>query len=200
VWRSTTRRLLRPARDFALDFLFPPRCGGCGRVGYGFCPDCAELVMPVVEVGGWEAYAADSGGGVAMDWRLEEAAIETFYARGEYLGPLRKALVKLKYGNGRYLAPALAAGLAGRLAEGDFAEAVLVPVPLHAKRQRERGYNQSLLIARELGRELGVGVLEGGLRRVKQTQPQVGLTRVMRRANVRGTWCWWMMWRRRGRR
>jgi ComF family protein len=120
-----------------------------------------------------------------MDWRLEEAAIETFYALGEYLGPLRKALVKLKYGNGRYLAPALAAGLAGRLADGDFAEAVLVPVPLHVKRQRERGYNQSVLIARELGRELGVGVLEGGLRRVKQTQPQVGLTRVMRRANVR---------------
>ena len=182
MWRSTTRRLLRPARDFALDFLFPPRCGGCGKVGYGFCPDCAELVMPVVELGGWQAYAAEGGGGMEMDWRLEEAAIERFYVPGEYLGPLRKALVKLKYGNGRYLAPALAAGLAGRLAEGDFAGAVLVPVPLHAKRQRERGYNQSLLIARELSRELGVGVLEGGLRRVKQTRPQVGL----RRANVRG--------------
>ena len=122
-----------------------------------------------------------------MDWRLEEAAIERFYVPGEYLGPLRKALVKLKYGNGRYLALALAAGLAGRLAEGDFAGAVLVPVPLHAKRQRERGYNQSLLIARELSEELGVGVLEGGLRRVKQTRPQVGL----RWANV-----WGRSWRR----
>ena len=186
MWRSTTRRLLHPAREFTLDFLFPPRCGGCGRVGYGFCPECAELVTPVAEVGGWAAYAVDEGTGVAVDWRLEEAAIERFYAVGEYRGPLRKGLVKLKYGNGRYLAPALAAGLAGRLVEGEFGEAVLAPVPLHAKRHRERGYNQSVLLARELGRELGVAVLQRGLRRVKQTRPQVGLTAAKRRANVRG--------------
>ena len=138
--------------------------------------------MLVAEVGGWEAYAADAENEVVMDWRLEEAALERFYALGEHRGPLRKALVKLKYGNGRYLAPAMAAELAGRLADGDFGEAVLAPVPLHAKRQRERGYNQSVLIARELGRELGVGVIERGLRRVKRTQPQVGLTWVMWRA------------------
>ena len=155
-------------------------------MGYGFCPTCAELVMPVAEVGGWKAYAAADGDGAVLDWRLEEAAVEMFYAMGEYRGPLRKALVKLKYGNGRYLARALAAGLAGQLAGGDFGEAVLVPVPLHKKRQRQRGYNQSVLIARELGRELGLGVLERGLRREKHTRPQVGLSAVKRRANVRG--------------
>ena len=186
MWRSTTRRLLRPASNFALDFLFPPRCGGCGRVGYGFCPTCSELVTPVAEVGGWTAYVGDEGKGAALDWRLEEAAIERFYALGEYRGPLRKALVKLKYGNGRYLAPALASGLAGRLGGGEFGEAVLVPVPLHKKRERERGYNQSKLIARELARELGVVVLERVLQRVKHTRPQVGLTAVKRRENVRG--------------
>ncbi len=79
-----------------------------------------------------------------LDWRLEELGIERLCAAGEYRGALRNALVKLKYGNGRYLAPWLGRLLAPQLVAITGDGAALLSVPLHAKRQQERGYNQSL--------------------------------------------------------
>jgi ComF family protein len=63
---------------------------------------------------------------------------------------------------------------------------VLVPVPLHPRRLRERGFNQAALIARELGRRAGRPCAEGVLVRRKDTSPQTGLTAAERRRNVAG--------------
>jgi predicted amidophosphoribosyltransferase len=63
---------------------------------------------------------------------------------------------------------------------------VIVPVPLHARRLRERGYNQSLLLAEGLGETWGVRVDGGGLVRTRWTEPQVNLTPRQREMNVRG--------------
>lgn len=63
---------------------------------------------------------------------------------------------------------------------------LLVPVPLHPKRQRERGYNQSALLARELSRHWQLSVEERALQRIRYTTPQVGLSAVQRRVNVVG--------------
>jgi ComF family protein len=60
----------------------------------------------------------------------------------------------------------------------------IVPVPLHARRLRERGFNQSALLARELGRHLGRPVVEDVLVRTKVTVPQVGLNAEQRHSNV----------------
>jgi ComF family protein len=62
----------------------------------------------------------------------------------------------------------------------------ILPVPLHPKRQAERGYNQSALLARRLGRVVALPVREDVLRRVRSTPPQVGLDRAKRRENVAG--------------
>ena len=62
----------------------------------------------------------------------------------------------------------------------------LVAVPLARQRQRERGYNQAELLARELSRLLPLPLLEGTSRRVRATPPQAGLTRAQRLENVRG--------------
>jgi ComF family protein len=61
---------------------------------------------------------------------------------------------------------------------------VLVPVPLHPRRRRERGFNQSVLLARALARPLGIRVAEDALARREDTPPQTGLTAAQRRANV----------------
>jgi ComF family protein len=61
---------------------------------------------------------------------------------------------------------------------------VLVPVPLHPRRRRERGFNQSGLLARALARPLGLRVAEDALARRQDTPPQTGLTAAQRRANV----------------
>lgn len=155
-------------------------------MGWGFCPECEGEVTPAAVMGGWEAYSGEEEGEVMMDWRLEGLGIERLCTVGEYRGPLRKALVKLKYGNGRYLARPLARMLSPELAGVGLEGAVLVPVPLHPKRQRTRGYIQSALLARELARELKATVLEGALKRRTNTPPQVGLTAAQRRLNIRG--------------
>jgi ComF family protein len=61
---------------------------------------------------------------------------------------------------------------------------VIVPVPLHARRERQRGYNQSALLVQHLSRRLGWTADYEALRRVKRTRPQVGLTVAERRQNV----------------
>jgi len=62
---------------------------------------------------------------------------------------------------------------------------VLVPVPLHTARLRERGYNQAALLAREMSRRVGLAVDEQTLVRQRATAPQVELDAAQRRENVR---------------
>ena len=63
----------------------------------------------------------------------------------------------------------------------------MVPVPLHPRRLRSRGYNQSELLAGSLAAEAGLDLDVGALSRVKHSAPQVGATREQRRANVSGS-------------
>ena len=100
-------------------------------------------------------------------------------------GTIRQAVHGLKYSNLRALAPVLGALLADYL-EGVAPSAdVLVPVPLHSRRLRQRGYNQAELLAQEVGRHLGTSVAPKGLARVKHSQPQARAeNRLERRANV----------------
>jgi ComF family protein len=84
---------------------------------------------------------------------------------------------------------------AGRLAETLLEEPavralvatsdVLVPVPLHPRRLRERGFNQSALLAREIARRTGKATCPDALRRRLDTVPQAGLSAAARRRNVR---------------
>ena len=68
--------------------------------------------------------------------------------------------------------------------QGNFAADVIIPVPLHAARLTERGYNQSALLARILSREVGVPIDETALVRAKATQQQATLNALERRKNV----------------
>jgi ComF family protein len=64
--------------------------------------------------------------------------------------------------------------------------ALILPVPLHPARLRERGFNQALVLARQLGADLGIPVASEGLGRVRQTPPQQGLSARERKRNLRG--------------
>ena len=70
------------------------------------------------------------------------------------------------------------------------AAALALAVPLHERRLRERGYNQSELLARELRRRLRLAGGAGSLVRLRDTPPQVGLDRLRRQENVAGAFAW----------
>jgi ComF family protein len=104
-----------------------------------------------------------------------------------YEGVVMTAVHELKYGARSQVADSLGLLLA------DFTNRWLpsreglltMPVPLHPKRLRERGFNQSLLLAKKVAGELGTVLDFLSLRRVKYTQPQTGLGKDERRKNVR---------------
>jgi competence protein ComFC len=98
---------------------------------------------------------------------------------------VRKSIHDLKYRNLKAISPCLAELLADYLEENPLPGEALVSVPLHSRRLRERGYNQSGLLAGELGKRIGLPVMEDCLIRVKQAQPQVRAVDVEeRRRNV----------------
>jgi ComF family protein len=100
----------------------------------------------------------------------------------------REALHAFKFGGCRALAAPLGDLLAG-LGVASLPEAsphILVPVPLHPAREQERGFNQSLLLARRLGHAWGLPVRADILARTIATPPQAELDAQARRANVRG--------------
>jgi ComF family protein len=99
----------------------------------------------------------------------------------------RVAVHQFKYKNIRILASPLAKVLYAYLRQNPIQVNMLVPVPLHPQRLRQRGYNQSLLLALELGKLSGVAVCSDIIKRRINTPPQARTTgSVERHLNVRG--------------
>ena len=103
----------------------------------------------------------------------------------EFESPVREAVLALKFANLRSVGGKLSEYLVEMLRQDGLKFEVVVPVPLHKRRMRQRGYNQSAILATGLGREMGVEVDRGCLRRVTYVGPQVrASTADERRANV----------------
>jgi len=110
---------------------------------------------------------------------------------GRYGGVLKDLILLFKYSRVSVLSPVLARYAAEALgADQEVWEGVdyLVPVPLHRKRRRERGFNQSQLLAHDLARIQGVKVLERCLIKIRNVPPQTSLEGAGREGNVRGAY------------
>jgi ComF family protein len=129
--------------------------------------------------------------------RADAPAFDGARSFGLYTGKLRQVVLRLKFGGEERLGVRLGEWLAptwDALPEGsEFDLPLIVPVPLHASRRRERGFNQSELLARGLVRALrrqnggaAPQVARGCLRRKRATPPQTGLSVAARRENLRG--------------
>jgi ComF family protein len=120
---------------------------------------------------------------------------------GPYEGSLRTVLQALKYRRRRRLAGRLAEALLEQPSVRGLlsADCLLVPVPLHPRRARDRGFNQSELITRAVGRRTGLPVVTRALVRSKDTAPQTGLSGAARRRNVEGAFAVRQPWAVKGR-
>jgi ComF family protein len=104
-----------------------------------------------------------------------------------YASPVDKLIQDLKYRDRLELSRLLGGYLANHLQSlVDPLPDVVVPVPLHSSRLRERGYNQSLEIARFVARSLELPINWKDAQRIRPTMPQTELPREQRRKNVRG--------------
>jgi len=189
--------------EWLVDWLYPPRCRGCSSRIYGrdseyFCVPCWDEIQlvshPLCNLCGRpfpDASGEDHTCGICLDRPPRFAAARAWacYPREEQqTHPLRQVVQKFKYGRkvalgkplGRLMARGCQEFLAACRAE------LIVPVPLHAKRLRWRGFNQSVLLARQIGRIYQVPMDPFVLMRGKETTPQTQLTEEDRRRNIRG--------------
>jgi ComF family protein len=107
-------------------------------------------------------------------------------AAGEFSGALRNAIHRFKYGGQSVGAGALAALLLPHLSGILTPDQLLVPMPLHPRRERQRGYNQAALLGRAIAGAYGCTVAERALHRTRPTTPQVSLNLAERARNMDG--------------
>ncbi len=154
------------------DFLFPQFCIGCGREGGVLCPSCLDRLPELKAPFCCRCGLPAQGNEPCRDCAVLELAIDGIRSPLVFDKLAREAVHRLKYQNVRVLAAPLARVLAEYLDRSPIPSDTLVPVPLHPRRLKERGYNQSLLLARELGKLTSMPVDSSCLKRVVHTLPQ----------------------------
>jgi ComF family protein len=163
----------RPSPDAGL------ACGECAailspRTG-GYCPSCGLL---------YHDEQADPH--ICGACRTKFPPWDALYFYGPYDGLLGDLIREYKF-NARLGLSKLLSSLLMAVAEGrGLVPDIAVPVPLHRRRLRERGFNQSLELARPLARALGAELRPSAMTRARFTAPQVSLKAAQRRDNVKG--------------
>ncbi len=166
---GTARAVASLAFEYVAAVIAPPHCAACDEpvpVLAAFCSACAAVIERAPP---------------AQDERQPLAAMV-------YAGPTAQAIVRMKYGSRPDVARPLG-DLLWRALEPDAARlagALVVPVPLHAMRLAERGFNQSALLARIVARRLHAPFKALALARVRDTPRQALLERDARLTNVAG--------------
>ncbi|HEY2986177.1 MAG TPA: ComF family protein [Candidatus Binatia bacterium] len=184
-----------------LDWLYPPRCRFCGDSLFGrndcFCRGCRERIRvighpfctacgrPFLDTSGDDHLC---GNCIARRPHFVRARAWACYPTdGGDDHPLREVVQRFKYGRkvslGKPLGRLMAIGCRDLFHDYDLD--VIIPVPLHAKRLRWRGFNQSVILAREIGRHWKLPVDPCVLVRSRETPPQTQLHEDERRKNMR---------------
>ena len=191
---------MRPSRTFQwlLNLIFPPVCPICQTRLNGtgkdliLCPTCHTAVKPIrppyCPRCGLPEPSGDGAGYLCGPCLKERWHFEVHRSSGLYEGALKEAIHTFKYGGvfplvrvfGDLLQPTF------QTLSQDYPVDVMIPVPLHIRRLRERGFNQALLLVKELNRRIGIPYEERALKKIKDTPVQIALKKRERRKNLTG--------------
>lgn len=167
-----------------LALIFPERCAGCGQAGSLFCSECQRqvdfLLPPLCPLCGYPS----PNNLLCYRCRKSARAVDGIRSVAFFEGPLRKTVHAFKYRGLHCLTKPLAELMVACWRREPLPADVIVPVPLHRRRLRERGYNQAALLARSLGAEISLPVGEAWLVRTRATPPQVKLNVSERKKNM----------------
>ncbi len=176
---------LTKLQGVVLNLLFPQWCIGCGKEGDFLCSSCCRSLPRIVSPLCPRCGRPQPSGILCPSCVGWQAEIDGIRSPFRFDGVMREAIHQLKYRNLRALVTPLAQLLKDYLSTNPMPAQVLVPVPLHQKRLRERGYNQSSLLAQELGKLINLPVVDDCLLRQRHAPPQARtLTIDERRSNV----------------
>lgn len=173
-------RRFRQAGEAIVDAVFPKQCAGCGRRGFWLCDDCRATVLPIHAHGCTRCGVPRLEGSCSC--RSVHPAIERAISPYPYAGWVAAAIRHLKYENEFARADHLGQELVDAVRQLEPIDG-LVPVPLHPRKLRARGYNQSELLAQSVSAALGVP-LTPMIQRTRHTTAQMTLGADERRRNV----------------
>ncbi|MBI4599724.1 ComF family protein [Candidatus Uhrbacteria bacterium] len=181
------RRFFISALDGVVDLIFPPQCTGCGREGAWVCVSCARSLVfhsnarcPECAAPFWRGFFCPR---CTHDSALLQCVAAFQYADAR----VARMVHSLKYDFVTKSAPALGSFMAQVWSGlGSASCALCVPIPLHPSRERERGFNQAELLAREFSSRAGIVCVSDVLVRIRPTSPQTERSRQDRRVNMSG--------------
>jgi len=170
----------------ALDWLFPPVCGGCGVSATRWCPNCQQKIQllpePVCEICG----LPQAFNRLCDQCRQNPPAFKSLRSWTIFEAPVKNALHRLKYRRDIGMGEMLAGQMSSFVSGLNWPVEAVLPIPLGKKRLKERGYNQVGLVALPLSLKLGLDYFPEVLERAKETRSQVGLSAIERQENVQG--------------
>jgi ComF family protein len=180
-----------------LDLLLPESCPVCDHPAVfqpeGLCCECLKQIVPLPASHCPRCSLPYPG--LSTEPHLcgrcsqQPPAFNGVMTLGLYQGTLQNAIQRFKYRRNPILDLALGRLLAETVNQQEISQIpdLVVPVPLHSSRLRERGFNQSCLLARELSRRCRISLDGKLLERTQATPPQQNLTAEKRRHNLRGS-------------
>lgn len=168
-------------KEAALDLLFPRCCVVCGKEGEFICASClsgvAKIEPPFCSLCGKPI----SHCGVCSNCTANPPLFDTARAPFQFQKSIRKAIHEYKYNNLKAASGLFAELLHDYIQKNPVSADIIIPVPLHPERLKERGYNQSALLGRELGRLTGIPFSENAIKRLKYSVSQAQSTSITQR-------------------
>lgn len=186
------KNIKRNIKEKCLDILYPPRCPVCNGIlkdsGRKICPECERTFRPVSEY-----YCLKCGKPVdeTEEYCEECRHRERKFSRGRgvflYDTQMKQSLLRYKYYGSREYGKYYAESIC-RYAGADIMKwkpDVIVPVPLHRRKKRMRGFNQAADLAERTGKLLGIPVTEEIIYKIKETRSQKKLDADERKRNLK---------------
>ena len=167
-----------PIVSFLLNLIYPPTCGICGKLNSNFlCSKCQKQLE------------------IQAKFQIEKNQNIAYYFQEhlyifEYQGMIRKVILNYKFKDQSYLYKTIVNFL---LKNEKFFEILksydtMIPVPISQKRRKERGYNQSELIAKEIAKRVGIHYNNQCLFKTKNIIEQSKLNKEQRQRNIQGVY------------
>src|SRR4030042_7083923 len=170
-----------------IDLIYPKKCLECGKDGVYICDDClSEVGKPQLVC--LMCRRSSKDGMTHINCR-ERFSIDYNYSSWKYTGVIRKAILKLKYNFVLDIVNELSDKFVEKLKhDTDIMpkNASICPIPLHHSRKNWRGFNQSEVLAKRVGKDMGWRFYPDLLLRKKLTKPQTELKGGERKDNIKG--------------
>ncbi len=183
--------MVRPA-EFAyhlfwqsLDWIYPPKCGGCGEPGKTWCDACQKSILKI------SGKICDLCGYPIRDNQVCQGCnkydphFDAIRSWAVYSGSVKEAIHSLKYQNNLSLGEVFSHSLAGLVKKAGWKVDAVIPVPLSKARMKQRGYNQAWLLGYPVALQLQVPIDTSSVQRTKNTESQVHLNPEERAVNLK---------------